>query len=333
MLRYIMGLIFRALTTLIAVLVIAFAVTRIAYRDPAATLAPRNATQATIDAIARSLRLDQPWHVQLWEYLYRGPDIQGSPIGLFNWPPALGYSFRKQTAVTDLILSKAPVTLSLALGALVIWMTLSILLGVIASRRPGSLIDNLIGFFSYACLSVPTFVSGVLISYFLFFQLTNAGYRWFPSSGYVALTSNPWEWARHLALPWLTLALAEIGIFQRIVRASMLDVLNEDYIRTARAKGVAEWRIYYDHALSVAINPVITLGGLELAALMGGAIVTEQIFGLDGVGRLAINAALDGDFPVVMGTTVFAAVCFIICNFAVDAIAWHRNPDSDALSR
>ena len=249
-------------------------------------------------------------------------------MGLAQWPPGLGYSFRKQTAVTDLILSKVSVTLSLALGAVVIWMALSIILGVVAARRQGSWIDNFISGVAYVGLSVPTFLSGILISYFLFFQLSNYGIFWFPSSGYVPLTQSPLEWARHLALPWLTLALAEIGIFQRVVRASMLEVLSEDYIRTARAKGLPEWRIYYDHALKAALNPVITLGGLELAVIMGGAIVTETIFGLDGVGRLAINSALEGDFPVVIGTTIFAAACFVLCTFAVDIITRWRDPSS-----
>lgn len=326
MLRHTVTLALRAVSTLVIVLIISFFITRIAYRNPAAMLAPRNANQQTIDAVGQSLRLNEPWYNQLWYYLYKGPDIQGAPMGLFNWPPALGFSFRKQTPVTELILSKAHVTVSLALGALVIWMSVSILLGVIAARRPGTWVDNLIAAFSYAVLSVPTFLSGILISYFLFFQLSNLGIHWFPSSGYTPLSENPFQWARHLALPWLTLALAEIGIFQRIVRASMLDVLSEDYIRTARAKGLPEWSIYYDHALKVALTPVITLGGLELATIMGGAIVTETIFGLDGVGRLAINSALEGDFPVVIGTTIFAAAIFVICTFAVDLIARLRDP-------
>lgn len=324
--RHIAGHAARALTTLLAVLVITFAMTRVAYRNPAAVLAPRNATQETLDGITRALRLDEPWYLQLWHYLYRGPDIQGAPMGLFNWPPALGYSFRQQRPVTELILSKIPVTLSLALGALVIWMTLSILFGVAAARRPGSWVDRVLSALSYTGLSVPTFLTGILLSYFLYFTLSTYGIRWFPSSGYVGLTEDPLEWARHLALPWLTIAIAEIGIFQRVVRANMLDVLGADYIRTARAKGVSERGVHFGHALSAALNPVITLGGLELAALMGGAIVTEQIFGLDGVGRLAVEAAVGGDFPVVIGTTILAAAIFVVSTFAVDVVTRLRDP-------
>ncbi len=179
-------------------------------------------------------------------------------------------------------------------------------------------LDRLLAFCSYVALSLPTFPSGMLIVFFLFYQLLLHGIELFPAGGYVALTDDPWQWFRHLLLPWL--ALAEIGIFQRVVRASLLAVLNRDYICTARAKGVGEWRVYFDHALTPALSPVLVLTGMELAAIMGGAIVTEKMFWLEGVGWLAINAALEGDFPVVIGTTIFAAAAFILCNLLVDIL-------------
>ena len=310
----------RTALTLLLVLIVAFVLTRIAYQDPAVMLAPRNATPEAIEAIARALHLNDPWYQQLRYFLLRGPDIQGAPVGMLHWPPALGYSFRFQTPVTQLILEKVPVTLSLALGALVIWTAVSLLAGVLAARYREQFIDRLLALFAYLALSLPTFLSGMLIIFFLFYQLSLHNIGWFPAGGYVAFHDDPWQWARHLILPWLTLALAEIGIFQRVLRSSMLDVLHRDYIRTARAKGVREWRVYFDHALKPALSPVLMLTGLELAAIMGGAIVTEKMFGLDGVGRLAIDAALDGDFPVVIGTTIFAACVFIVCNLLTDLI-------------
>ncbi|PIF21990.1 MULTISPECIES: ABC transporter permease [Pantoea] len=312
--------ILRAALTLLLVLIAAFMLTRIAYQDPAVMLAPRNATPETIAAVARALHLNDPWYQQLGYFLWRGPEIQGTAVGLMHWPPALGYSFRFQMPVTELILSKAPVTLSLACGALVIWMAISMVTGVLAARYREGFIDRVLALFSYAALSLPTFLSGMLIIFFLFYQLSLHGIDLFPAGGYVAFSEDVWQWLRHLLLPWLTLALAEIGIFQRVIRASMLEVLNHDYIRTARAKGVSEWRVYFDHALKPAMSPVLVLTGMELAAIMGGAIVTEKMFGLDGVGRLAIDAALDGDFPVVIGTTIFAACAFILCNTLVDII-------------
>lgn len=310
----------RTALTLFLVLLTAFFLTRVAYQDPAVMLAPRNATPEAIEAIARALHLHDPWYQQLRYFLLRGPEIQGAPVGMLHWPPALGYSFRFQTPVTQLILEKVPVTLSLALGALAIWTAVALLTGVLAARYRDRFIDRVLALLSYAALSLPTFLSGMLIIFFLFYQLSLHNIGWFPAGGYVAFSEDPWQWARHLLLPWLTLAVAEIGIFQRVLRSSMLDVLHRDFIRTARAKGVREWRVYFDHALKPALSPVLMLTGLELASIMGGAIVTEKMFGLDGVGRLAIDAALDGDFPVVIGTTVFAACVFIACNLLVDIL-------------
>lgn len=310
----------RAGITLLLVLIVAFFLTRVAYQDPAVMLAPRNATPEAIKAVAQALHLNDPWYQQLGYFLWRGPSIQGAEVGIMHWPPALGYSFRFQAPVTDLILSKAPVTLSLALGALIIWLVISVVTGVLAARYRDRFIDHALSLLAYAALSLPTFLSGMLIIFFLFYQLSLLGIDWFPAGGYAPFSEGVGQWIRHLILPWLTLAIAEVGIFQRVVRASMLEILHSDYIRTARAKGLKEWRVSFDHALKPALSPVLTLTGMELAAIMGGAIVTEKMFGLDGVGRLAIDAALQGDFPVVIGTTLFASAAFILCNLFTDII-------------
>lgn len=311
--------------TVSAVVLVTFGLTRVAYQNPARMLAPENASEETVAAIANSLRLNDPWYLQLWYYVVRGPEIKGTPTGLLNWPPSLGYSYRQQRPVTDLILEKIPVTFSLAAGALILWITVSIVLGVYAARRPGSLFDQVSSATSYVLLSIPTFVTGVILLFVLYYQLSLAGVKFFPSGGYVALTESPAEWARHLLLPWLTLLLAEVGLFQRVVRASVLEVANKDYIRTARAKGVGTQGVYFNHALSAALNPILTLGAIEFAAILGGAIITEQIFGLDGVGRLAVNAANNGDAPVVIGCTLLGAVIFVVSTFVVDLITHARS--------
>lgn len=315
----------RMVLTVFAVVLVTFGLTKVAYQNPARMLAPENASQQTVDAIANSLRLNDPWFVQLWHYVVRGPAIKGTPTGLLNWPPSLGYSYREQRPVTDLILEKIPATLSLAVGALVFWIALSILLGVYAARKPGSVFDAVTSAVSYVALSIPTFVTGVILLFVLYYQLSLAGLKWFPSGGYVALTASPTEWARHLVLPWLTLVLAQLGLFQRVVRASVLEVANKDFIRTARAKGVAPHGVYFNHALSAALNPILTLGAIEFAAILGGAIITEQIFGLDGVGRLAVSAANNGDAPVVIGCTLLGAVIFVVSTFVIDVITAARS--------
>ncbi|WP_273735856.1 ABC transporter permease [Mycolicibacterium septicum] len=325
MTRYFTWRLARMALTVSAVVLVTFGLTRVAYQNPARMLAPENASEETVAAIANSLRLNDPWYLQLWYYVVRGPEIKGTPTGLLNWPPSLGYSYRQQRPVTDLILEKIPVTFSLAAGALILWITVSIVLGVYAARSPGSLFDQASSATSYVLLSIPTFVTGVILLFVLYYQLSLAGVKFFPSGGYVALTESPAEWARHLLLPWLTLLLAEVGLFQRVVRASVLEVANKDYIRTARAKGVGTQGVYFNHALSAALNPILTLGAIEFAAILGGAIITEQIFGLDGVGRLAVNAANNGDAPVVIGCTLLGAVIFVVSTFVVDLITHARS--------
>ncbi|MFV8163539.1 ABC transporter permease [Mycobacterium sp. 134] len=323
--RYFTWRLARMALTVSAVVLVTFGLTRVAYQNPARMLAPENASEETVAAIANSLRLNDPWYLQLWYYVVRGPEIKGTPTGLLNWPPSLGYSYRQQRPVTDLILEKIPVTFSLAAGALILWITVSIVLGVYAARRPGSVFDQVSSATSYVLLSIPTFVTGVILLFVLYYQLSLAGVKFFPSGGYVALTESPAEWARHLLLPWLTLLLAEVGLFQRVVRASVLEVANKDYIRTARAKGVGTQGVYFNHALSAALNPILTLGAIEFAAILGGAIITEQIFGLDGVGRLAVNAANNGDAPVVIGCTLLGALIFVVSTFVVDLITHARS--------
>lgn len=323
--RYFTWRLARMALTVSAVVLVTFGLTRVAYQNPGRMLAPENASEETVAAIANSLRLNDPWYLQLWYYVVRGPEIKGTPTGLLNWPPSLGYSYRQQRPVTDLILEKIPVTFSLAAGALILWITVSIVLGVYAARRPGSLFDQVSSATSYVLLSIPTFVTGVILLFVLYYQLSLAGVKFFPSGGYVALTESPAEWARHLLLPWLTLLLAEVGLFQRVVRASVLEVANKDYIRTARAKGVGTQGVYFNHALSAALNPILTLGAIEFAAILGGAIITEQIFGLDGVGRLAVNAANNGDAPVVIGCTLLGALIFVVSTFVVDLITHARS--------
>jgi peptide/nickel transport system permease protein len=326
MVNFVLSRVGRAAVTLVLVLVATFAMTKVAYRNPAATLLPRNATGQQVEAIKNALHLNESALQQFWHYAFRGPAIANVPTGLARWPPSLGYSFHQQTAVMPLILSKISATASLALGAVVIWMALSVLFGVLSARRPGSLTDRTLSGISYVGLAIPMFVTGVLLSYFLFFKLSQVNVHWFPNGGYVPLTKNPFEWARHLVLPWATLVIAEVGVFQRVVRASMLETLGADYIRTAHAKGIRERRVYFDHALSAALTPVITLGGLELAYILGGGVVVESIFGIDGVGRLALTSALNGDFPVVLGATLFASLVFIVSTLVVDIVNRLRDP-------
>ncbi len=209
-------------------------------------------------------------------------------------------------------------TASVAIGAAVLWTITGIPIGIASARRPGSWRDRLGTVFVLAGLSFPTFVVGLLLLYLLFFRLTLLGIEWFPAGGYVPLTENPWEWARHLILPWFTVAFATAATYARLTRGQMLEVFGEDYIRTARAKGLSERRVVYRHGLRSAVTPLFTQFGLDVALVLGGLVVTEQIFGLPGIGRLAVESVIRGDQPIIIGTVLFAAAFVVVANIVVD---------------
>ena len=274
--------------------------------NAARAIAGRQASPETVAAVSRRLGLNRPILDQYGTYMWHL--VHGN----------LGYSFYNSTPYGRSSWQRAPVSISLALGGAVIWLVLGVVSGVVAAVRPRSLVDrgaNIAALFFY---SMPAFLLGVIFLYFLFFRLHLAGIGFFPASGYVALTQNPIEWARHLLLPWLTVALVTAAAYTRLTRSSMIDVLGEDYIRTARAKGLRERRVIYRHALRSALTPVITQFGIDLGTLLGGVIIVENIFGLPGLGQLAIQSVANQDQPVIIGTVVVASTCIVLANIAVD---------------
>lgn len=223
-----------------------------------------------------------------------------------------------QRPVLETIITRLPVTASVAIGAAVLWVSVGISIGIASARRPGSLRDRLGTTFVLIGLSFPTFVFGLLLLYFLFFRLTLLGIEVFPAAGYVPLTESPLEWARHLILPWITIAFVTAATYARLTRGQMLEVLGEDYIRTARAKGLSERRVIYRHGLRSAVTPLFTQFGLDVALILGGLVVTEQVFGLPGIGRLAVDSVIRSDQPVIIGIVLFATFAVVVANVFVD---------------
>ena len=189
-----------------------------------------------------------------------------------------------------------------------LWLLLGVGIGVLAARRPRTLLDRGATVFVLIGLSMPTFLVGLLLLYFLFFRLHLAGVDVFPGGGYVPFAQNPAQWAQHLILPWLTLALVSAATYSRLTRGSLLEVLGEDYVRTARSKGISERRVVYRHALRSALTPVVTQLGIDVGTLLGGAIVTENVFGLPGLGQLAVQSVTTQDLPVIVGIVLVAVV-------------------------
>jgi peptide/nickel transport system permease protein len=257
--------------------------------------------QQLVDSVTHQLGLDQPIVVQYGHFVVRL--LHGD----------LGYSYYSHQPVTTLIAQALPVTASLAIGAAVIWVTLGVLIGVLSATRPRSALDRGATLFALTGLSFPTFVLGLLLLYFLFYRLHVAGVDFFPGGGYVPLTQDPWQWFVHLLLPWVTLEVATMAVYVRLTRGQLIDTLGEDYIRTARAKGLRESRVTYRHGLRAALIPIATQFGIDVATLLGGVIVTEQVFGLNGLGRMSVQ-------PVIIAVVLLAAVFVVVANIVVDLL-------------
>jgi peptide/nickel transport system permease protein len=278
----------------------------VAPHDPARLIAGRLATPQTVALVNHRLGLDRPLPDQYAGFL--GRLLHGD----------LGYSYYSSAPVVQLLASRLPVTVSLALGGAVLWLGIGLGVGVAAARRPRSLVDRGGTVLVLTGLSMPTFLVGLLLIYFLFFRLHLAGIDLFPAGGYVPLTQDPAGWAQHLVLPWVTLAAVTAATYSRLTRSSLLEVLGENYIRTARSKGLSEDRVVYRHGLRSALTPVVTQLGIDLGALLGGVIVTEQVFGLPGLGQLAWQSVTTQDLPVIIGTVLVASAFIVVANLLVD---------------
>jgi len=281
-------------------------------------LGGREATPQTLALITHRLRLDKPLYKQYWYFVWEAPGKGGSKIeGLLHG--SLGLSYIHQQPVTSVLKQAVPVTLSLALGASIIWLVVGVLSGVLSAVRRGSLSDRVVTIIALICYSTPVFVIGLLLLFVFYFKLTKAGIHFFPGQGYTYLTDNPVKWFEGLILPWIALAMISAAVYTRLTRGSMLDVMGEDYIRTARAKGLSERRVIYRHALRAALTPVASQFGVDVGALLGGAILTETVFGLPGLGYTAVTSIQNQDLPVIMGVVVVASAAVVVANIVVDA--------------
>lgn len=284
-----------------------FAMFFIAPHDPARLLAGKEATPQTVALITRRLGLNKPVLVQYGEFL--GNLLHGN----------LGYSYYNSEPVTRLILSRLPVSLSLAIGAAVMWLLIGISAGILAATRPRSIADRLVTACSLFFYSMPVFLLGVLLLYFLFFRLWTAGVHLFPGSGYASL-SNPIQWARYLFLPWLTIALGSAATYSRLTRSGLLEVFGQDYLRTARAKGLSGSRVLFVHGLRSALTPIVTQAGIDLGVILGGVVIAENIFGLPGLGALAVQSITTQDLPVIIGIVLLSSFFVVVANIVVDLL-------------
>jgi peptide/nickel transport system permease protein len=270
--------------------------------DVARSLAGKVATPAQVEGIRHRLGLDQPLAVQYWHYLDNL--LHGN----------LGTSFYSQVPVTTMIKQDLPPTISLIIGGAILWLIAGIGFGVLSATRARSALDRTTTFGVLVGYSMPTFVLGGLLLLIFF---AKAGILWM-QPGYVAFTQSPITWLGRMILPWITLATVQVAVYSRLTRGSLLDALGEDFVRTARAKGLPERRVIYRHGLRAALIPVVTQLGVDIATLISGAIVTETVFSLGGVGQSVVQAVVRGDLFFILGVVLVTAFAVVVANIVVD---------------
>src|ERR1700733_1470158 len=284
----------------------------------AAQYVGRNPTPSAIKAVEVKLGLDSPLYLQYGRFIkgiVAGAHYNVGPSQTYCPPPCFGYSFRSQQPVWPQLMSALPVTLSLAIGGAVLWLIGGVSIGVLSALRRGSFFDRFSMGIALAGVSLPVFFTG-LIS----LELFSYKRALFPNAHYVGITSNPLLWARNLVLPWVTLAFLYAALYARLTRAGMLETMGEDYIRTARAKGLPERKVIIKHGLRAALTPIVTIFGLDLGLLLGGAILTETTFSFPGLGQFTILAIQNQDLPEIQGVVMIAALFIVVANMVVDIL-------------
>jgi peptide/nickel transport system permease protein len=294
----------RVLATLPVMAIVAFLVFSLLYiapGDPAAVIAGDQASPADVERIRQSLGLDRPFLVQFGTWLWH--ILHGD----------LGTSIFTSLPVASLIVQRIEPTLSLMALTLVLTISIAVPLGVLAAWKAGSWVDRAIMAFAVFAFSLPVFVVGYLLAYVFALEL-----EWLPVQGYTPLAKGFWPWLENLILPAVALGCVYIALIARITRASMLEVLQQDYIRTARAKGLGQRSILFVHALKNAAVPIVTVIGIGIALLIGGAVVTESVFAIPGLGRLTVDAILRRDYPVIQGIVLMFSFLYTLVNLVVD---------------
>jgi len=315
MIRYVIRRVLWAFVLFIAVTIVTYIIFFIIPADPARAVAGRNPTPQMIESARHYLGIDRPVYVQYARFLKRLVVDQD-----------LGRSFQNRESVNSEVGKAAPVTASLVFGGVVLWMLIALPIGILSALRPRTIIDRATMTFVLIGISASPIWIGLILTYFFSYK-----WRLTPISGYCdffnpsagAECGGPVQWAYHLILPWMTFALVNAALYVRMIRANMLEAMNEDYVRTARAKGAPESRVVRAHVLRNALLPIVTMLGMDIGYLLGGAVFTESIFSLPGMGRTSVNALNGLDLPTVQGIVVFATIAIIVFNLLVDLLyAW-----------
>ncbi|MEW1862183.1 ABC transporter permease [Streptomyces sp. NBC_00669] len=324
MTAYLIRRVFAAIVLLLVVSMITFAIFFLVPRIGGQTTTQlatqyvgKDANPAAVAAIKKNLGFDLPLYEQYWHFLkalVAGADYHYGPDPVHCNAPCFGYSFKSHVEVWPQLKSRIPVTFSLAIGAAVIWVVTGVAVGVVSALKRGTIIDRLSMGVALMGVSLPIFFTGILaLSVF-----TVQWPLWSNGMNYVSFTHNPADWAWNLLVPWCSLAFLYSALYARLTRAGMLETMGEDYIRTARAKGLRERDVVVRHALRSTLTPIVTIFGMDFGLLVGGAVITEQVFSLPGMGAYAIQGVTANDLPIVMAVTLVVAFFVVVCNLLVD---------------
>ncbi|MGC4974399.1 ABC transporter permease [Streptomyces sp. DT199] len=319
MFRYLIRRLLAAAVIMLVITTITFFIFFALPSDPALLACGKTCSPSRLAEIKHSLGLDRSYLTQYWEFLkglFAGRVFGDQSVSIHCGAPCLGVSFQTDTPVLTTLLQDFPADLSLGLGAAAAFLVLGVGLGTVAAVRRGRAADKAAVGVALFGVSVQIYFIGLLLLYLFVdkFQIL-------PTSGYTPITEDPAGWFQGLILPWTTLVIVYLAMYTRLTRSSMLEVLAEDYMRTARAKGLPAATVVLKHGLRAAITPIITIFGMDVGSLIGGsAVITESVFGINGIGKLAVDSVQNSDLPVILGTTLFAATFVVIANVVVDLV-------------
>jgi peptide/nickel transport system permease protein len=313
MVRYLIRRLIWAVVLFFAVTVVSYILFFIIPANPAKQACGQACSKADVDRVAHNLGTDRPVYYQYYKFVKN-----------LIWDQSLGFSYFTRQSVNGIVGNAAPVTASLVFGGVILWMLIAIPVGVLSALRPRSLLDRISMTFVLIGISAHPIWIGLIFAYVFGFRLHLT-----PITGYCDFINpstdcgGPVQWAYHMLLPWLTFAILFAALYVRMIRANTLDTMNEDYVRTARAKGAPEWRVLRSHILRNAMLPVVTMLGMDIGLALGGAVFTETVYSLPGLGKTAVGALNNYDIPTVQGVIVFATIAIIIFNLVVDLLyAW-----------
>jgi peptide/nickel transport system permease protein len=315
MARFLIKRLLLATLTLFAVSVLSFLMFFGLPADPVSGMCPKNCNAERLERVRQELGLRDPLVEQYANYMkgiVAGRDL-GSSQGGHCDAPCLGYSYVNSEAVTDTLRRVLPVTLSIVIPAALLWLCLGVGLGMVSALRRGTLLDRLAIGFSLTGASLQIYFVGAILLLVFVYNLAIL-----PNPHYTSILEDPLDWAAGLVLAWFALAFLFSAIYARISRAQMLETLSEDFVRTARAKGLPKTRVYGRHALRAALTPIVTIAGLDVGGALGGTVITETTFGIQGLGRTAVYAVRQGDLPTIMATVLISAVFIVVANIVVD---------------